>query len=168
MNDVDHGGVKTCREVRVRIAPSPSGFLHVGTARTAVYNWLFTRHNRGKFILRIEDTDVTRSDPQMVDIIMDGLKWLGLDWDEGPYYQSQRMELYRKYAELLLQKKKAYYCYCSPELLKKKREEAFSQKKDWKYDLTCMNLSDVEKADLEEKKNTQSLKVSYPGRGDFF
>ena len=96
-------------EVRVRMAPSPSGFLHVGTARTAIYNWLFARHNKGKFILRIEDTDVTRSSQEMIDAILDSIKWLGLDWDEGPYHQSQRTRLYQEYAQKLLDTKKAYY-----------------------------------------------------------
>src|SRR3990170_2162469 len=115
-------------EVRVRIAPSPTGFLHVGTARTAVYNWLFARHHQGKFILRIEDTDIARSQEEMVNAILDSLNWLGLHWDEGPYYQSQRSELYRKYAQLLFEKKTAYYCYCSPEELKARREEAQKKK----------------------------------------
>ena len=96
-------------EIRVRMAPSPSGFLHVGTARTTIYNWLFARHNRGKFVLRIEDTDTARSSREMIDAILDGIRWLGLDWDEGPYYQSERTQLYQDYAKKLLQTKKAYY-----------------------------------------------------------
>ncbi|HHF57981.1 MAG TPA: glutamate--tRNA ligase, partial [candidate division WOR-3 bacterium] len=90
--------------VRVRFAPSPTGYLHVGGARTALYNWLFARHNNGTFILRIEDTDRTRYVPGSVEDIMESLKWLGLEWDEGPYFQSKRIELYRKYAHELLQR----------------------------------------------------------------
>jgi len=90
--------------VRVRFAPSPTGFLHVGAARTAIYNWLYARNQNGTFILRIEDTDVVRSSQEMVQGIIDGMKWLGLDWDEGPIYQSQRLELYRERAKQLLQK----------------------------------------------------------------
>jgi len=156
------------KEVRVRIAPSPSGYLHVGTARTAVYNWLFARHNQGRFILRIEDTDVARSDPQMVEIILEGLRWLGLDWDEGPYYQSQRMELYKKYSEILLEKNKAYYCYCSPETLKRKREEAVLKKRDWRYDRTCLRLSEKEKKELERKNTPKALRLHIPEGETFF
>jgi nondiscriminating glutamyl-tRNA synthetase len=157
------------REIRVRIAPSPTGYLHVGTARTAVYNWLFARHNQGKFILRIEDTDVTRSDPEMVEIILEGLRWLGLDWDEGPYYQSQRMELYKKYAETLLANKHAYYCYCSPDILKKKREEALSQKKDPKYDRTCLKITEKEKEELERKNTPKAIRIFIPeGETSFY
>ena len=121
-------------EVRVRLAPSPTGFLHIGTARTALYNWLFARSRGGKFILRIEDTDPARSNPQMVEAIIDSLRWLGLDWDEGPYFQSQRMELYRDYAQRLLASGYAYYCYCTEDELRKRREEALKEKKDWKQD----------------------------------
>ena len=88
-------------EVRTRFAPSPTGFLHLGGARTALFNWALARKEGGKFILRIEDTDVARSTEEAVEAILDGLRWLGLDWDEGPYFQSQRLEIYRKYALLL-------------------------------------------------------------------
>jgi glutamyl-tRNA synthetase len=100
---------------RVRFAPSPTGYLHVGGARTALFNWLFARHEKGTFILRIEDTDVDRNKPELVDGILSSLKWLGLDWDEGPYFQSQRMDHYRAAAEKLLASGAAYLCYCSPE-----------------------------------------------------
>jgi glutamyl-tRNA synthetase len=149
-------------EVRVRIAPSPTGFLHVGTARTAVYNWLFARNQGGKFILRIEDTDVARSSEEMVRVILDSLSWLGLNWDEGPYYQSQRNELYRKYAYLLLEKKKAYYCYCSPEELKIRREEAQRQKIAWKYDRKCLKRSTEEIAELERKGALKAIRLLVP------
>jgi glutamyl-tRNA synthetase len=128
-------------EIRVRMAPSPSGFLHVGTARTTIYNYLFARHQKGKFILRIEDTDPSRSSQEMVDAILESLKWLRLDWDEGPYYQSQRTEFYEKYAQKLLEKGKAYFCFCTPQELEQKRKEAIASKVDWHYDRTCLKLS---------------------------
>ena len=100
------------KEVRVRFAPSPTGYLHVGGARTALFNWLFARHHSGKFILRIEDTDFARSSEEMVAGILEGLRWLGLDWDEGPYFQSRRMEHYRAFADRLLKQGGAYRCFC--------------------------------------------------------
>jgi glutamyl-tRNA synthetase len=100
---------------RVRFAPSPTGYLHVGGARTALFNWLFARHEGGTFILRVEDTDVERNRPELVEGILEGLRWLGLDWDEGPYFQSQRMEKYRAAAEKLVASGAAYLCYCAPE-----------------------------------------------------
>ncbi len=100
---------------RVRFAPSPTGYLHVGGARTALFNWLFARHEQGAFILRIEDTDVDRNRPELVEGILDGLRWLGLDWDEGPVFQSQRLEGYQEAAEKLVTSGAAYYCYCPPE-----------------------------------------------------
>lgn len=100
------------KEVRVRFAPSPTGYLHVGGARTALFNWLFARHHNGKFILRIEDTDFTRSSEEMVEGILQGMRWLGLTWDEGPYFQSQRIERYREFAGKLLQGGSAYRCFC--------------------------------------------------------
>jgi glutamyl-tRNA synthetase len=101
--------------VRVRFAPSPTGYLHVGGARTALFNWLFARNQRGTFILRVEDTDFERNRPELVEGILDGLRWLGLDWDEGPYYQSQRLAGYTAAAEKLLSTGAAYLCYCPPE-----------------------------------------------------
>jgi glutamyl-tRNA synthetase len=100
---------------RVRFAPSPTGYLHVGGARTALFNWLFARREGGTFILRVEDTDVERNRPELVEGILDGLRWLGLDWDEGPIFQSQRMDLYRQAAEKLVAAGAAYYCHCPPE-----------------------------------------------------
>ena len=101
--------------VRVRFAPSPTGYLHVGGARTALFNWLFARKARGAMILRIEDTDAERNKPELVEGIIDGLTWLGVDWDEGPYYQSQRTVLYRDSAKKLLASGHAFLCYCPPE-----------------------------------------------------
>src|SRR3954454_15733773 len=117
---------------RVRFAPSPTGFLHVGGARTALFNWLYARRHGGTFVLRIEDTDVERSSADMVTGILDGLRWLGLEWDEGPevggdygpYFQSERLDRYRAMAERLVSDGYAYYCYCSPERLHQKRQEA--------------------------------------------
>ena len=106
-----------------RFAPSPSGYLHVGGARTAIFNWLYARHTGGKFILRIEDTDAERSTEESVAAILDGMKWLGLDWDEGPVFQTQRMAVYREHVEALLAKEAAYVCTCSPEAIEKMREE---------------------------------------------
>ncbi|MFP4548339.1 MAG: glutamate--tRNA ligase [Fidelibacterota bacterium] len=102
------------QEIRVRFAPSPTGSLHLGGARTAIYNWLFARSNQGKFLLRIEDTDSKRSQPELVDQIMESLQWLGLSWDEPPVYQSKRLNIYQKYLQQLLTNKSAFYCTCSP------------------------------------------------------
>jgi glutamyl-tRNA synthetase len=101
--------------VRVRFAPSPTGYLHVGGARTALFNWLFARHQRGTMILRVEDTDAERNKPELVQGIVDALQWLGLDWDEGPFFQSQRTELYRAAAQKCLANGSAFLCYCPPE-----------------------------------------------------
>src|SRR5579863_604627 len=106
---------KSAGGVRVRFAPSPTGYLHVGGARTALFNWLFARNQGGIFILRVEDTDVERNRPELVEGILDGLRWLGLDWDEGPYFQSQRLELHREAAIKLAALGAAYYCDCPPE-----------------------------------------------------
>ena len=128
-------------DIRVRIAPSPSGFLHVGVARTAIINWLYARHQGGKFILRIEDTDVERSSNEMINAIIDSLKWLKLDWDEGPIFQSQRMSLYASYVDKLLASGNSYRCFCTPEELAARREEAKRNKTDYKYDRTCLHLT---------------------------
>ena len=137
-------------EVKVRFAPSPTGFLHVGSARTALYNWLFARHHKGKFILRVEDTDVARSSEQMIQVILDGLNWLGIDWDEGPFYQSQRMDLYQKYVKQLLDNRQAYFCYCNAEDLAQEKKAAYERKEDWQYDRRCLNLSPQERAEKDQ------------------
>ena len=126
-------------EVRTRFAPSPTGDLHIGGARTALFNWLLARHERGTFILRIEDTDVARSTQESIQVILDAMEWLGMDWDEGPYYQTQRIHLYQKTAEGLLKQGKAYRCYCTPEELDAKREQALKAGLKPKYDRTCLN-----------------------------
>lgn len=123
--------------VVTRFAPSPTGHLHIGGARTAIFNWLFARHNGGKFILRIEDTDTQRSTLEYTESILESLRWLGLDWDEGPYFQTQRLDIYRSYAEKLYQSGWAYYCECSPEEVERRRQEAFAKGLKPKYDGTC-------------------------------
>lgn len=127
--------------VRVRFAPSPTGYPHLGNIRTALFNWLFARHNHGVFILRIEDTDQERKVEGAVEMIIDSLKWLGLDWDEGPYFQSQRLELYRRYAEQLVKEDKAYYCFCTPERLEAMRKRQIASKIPTGYDRHCRNLT---------------------------
>ncbi len=129
-------------KVRVRFAPSPTGHLHIGGARTALFNWLFARHNKGVFILRIEDTDRSRSTEEYIEAIIEGMKWLGLDWDEGPYRQTDRLEIYKSYVNKLLKENKAYYCYCSPEELEERRRLALAQGKPPKYDGRCRELKE--------------------------
>ena len=126
--------------MRVRFAPSPTGHLHIGGARTALFNWLYAKHNKGTFILRIEDTDSTRSTEEFIDSIIEGMKWLELDCDEGPYRQTDRFDVYRNYAEKLLNERNAYYCYCTPEELEQRRQEALAKGKSLKYDSRCRNL----------------------------
>jgi len=125
------------KSVVTRFAPSPTGHLHIGGARTAIFNWLFSRHNGGKFILRIEDTDTQRSTEEYTKSILESLRWLGIDWDEGPYFQTQRLDLYRAYAERLYQSGWAYYCECSPEEVERRRQEAFAKGLKPKYDGAC-------------------------------
>ena len=134
--------------VRVRFAPSPTGYLHIGGARTALYNWMFARKHGGKFILRIEDTDQKRTVKGAVEAIIDGLRWLGLDWDEGPdvggpygpYIQSQRAALYREWADWLLERDYAYKCFCTAEELKARRAAARAARGDRSYDRRCRHL----------------------------
>jgi len=128
-------------EVRVRFAPSPTGYLHIGGARTALYNWLFARKHNGRFILRIEDTDRERSTKESIREIIDGLTWLGLDWDEGPYFQSERVGNHQKAAQTLIENGHAYRCFCTKEELDAKRKNAQENKLDYKYDGTCRELS---------------------------
>jgi glutamyl-tRNA synthetase len=133
--------MSTTSNVRVRFAPSPTGALHIGGVRTALFNWLFARHNNGKFILRIEDTDQTRSTDESIKIILDGMKWLGLDWDEGPFRQTERMDIYRAHVDKLLKEGKAYNCYCTPEELEVRRKAALAAGRPPKYDRKCRSLS---------------------------
>jgi glutamyl-tRNA synthetase len=129
--------------VRVRFAPSPTGHLHIGGARTALFNWLFARRAKGVFILRIEDTDTSRSTEEYIEAIIEGMTWLGLDWDEGPFRQTARFDIYRSYVDRLLAEGKAYYCYCSPEELEQRRKKALEEGKSPKYDNRCRNLAET-------------------------
>jgi glutamyl-tRNA synthetase len=123
--------------VRVRFAPSPTGYLHIGGVRTALFNWLFARRERGTFILRIEDTDRSRSTDEAIQAILDGMRWVGLDWDEGPFRQTERMDLYREYAMKLFDRKQAYWCVCTSEELEARRKEALAKGLPQKYDGRC-------------------------------
>ncbi|MFQ5639237.1 MAG: glutamate--tRNA ligase [bacterium] len=142
--------------MRLRFAPSPTGHLHIGNARTALLNWIFARQNGGQFILRIEDTDVERSTQDSEQTILNDLRWLGLDWDEGPdvggtfgpYRQSQRLEMYRKQLDVLIKTEKAYPCFCSEDKLGKKREAAKIRGEQVYYDRTCLKLSQDERDSL--------------------
>lgn len=125
------------KSIITRFPPSPTGYLHVGGARTALFNWLYARHTKGKFVLRIEDTDIQRSTPDSVKAIFDALEWLGIDWDEGPYFQTQRFPVYREYIQKLLDSGHAYYCTCSREDIEKMRTRAVAEGKNPKYDGTC-------------------------------
>ena len=155
-------------EVRVRIAPSPSGNLHVGTARTALFNYLFAKKNNGKFVLRIEDTDAERTSQEYVDNIFDSLKALGLNWDEGPdvggnygpYTQSERFDIYPKYIQELLDKGFAYECFCTPEELEAEKEEATAAKKAYVYSKKCENLTEEEKAKLRAEGRKPAIRFN--------
>ncbi len=129
-------------KVRVRFAPSPTGYLHLGGARTALFNWLYAKHNNGAFILRIEDTDRTRSTDEYIEEIIKGMNWLGLECDEGPFRQTDRFDTYKSYVERLLNDGKAYHCYCSPEELDKNRKEAMKEGRALKYNGRCRDLKE--------------------------
>ena len=155
-------------EVRVRIAPSPSGNLHIGTARTALFNYLFAKKMGGKFILRIEDTDAERTSQEYIDNIFDSLKALGLNWDEGPdvggpygpYTQSQRFDIYPKYVQQLLDSGFAYECFCTPEELEQEKEEATKAKKPYVYSKKCENLTEEEKAKLRAEGRKPAIRFN--------
>ena len=155
---------------RVRFAPSPTGYLHIGGARTALFNWLFARRHGGVFVLRIEDTDVERSSADMVEGILDGLRWLGLDWDEGPkiggphapYFQSERRGRYRAFADRLVAEGHAYFCYCTPDELKDRRDAATASDGGWKYDRLCCCLTADEIARREREKRPRAVRVKVP------
>jgi glutamyl-tRNA synthetase len=125
------------QSVITRFPPSPTGALHIGGARTALFNWLFARHHHGKFILRIEDTDLARSTEESVKAILDSMEWLGLEWDEGPHFQTQRFDVYREYLQKLLNTGHGYYCDCTPEDLEKRRQQALAEGRKPKYDGRC-------------------------------
>jgi len=156
--------------IRVRFAPSPTGYLHVGGARTALFNWLLARRLGGVFVLRIEDTDVERSSAEMVDGILDGLRWLGLDWDEGPqvggprgpYFQSERLGTYRTRVERLVASGDAYYCYCTTEELTARREAGEKTGGGWKYDRRCCALTADEVAARERNRVPRAVRIKVP------
>lgn len=125
------------RQVRVRFAPSPTGYLHIGGVRTALFNWLYARRHHGTFILRIEDTDQSRSTEEAITAILEGMRWVGLDWDEGPYRQTERMELYRDHAMRLLKAGQAYWCVCTAEELEERRKDALAKGLQPRYDGRC-------------------------------
>lgn len=147
--------------VRVRFAPSPTGYLHVGGARTALFNWLFARHHGGEFILRIEDTDMARSTEEMVEGILQGLRWLGLDWDEGPYFQSKRIDRYQAFVGGLLGCGSAYRCFCKPEELAARKNEQ-EKAQAWIYDRRCLSRSREESDRLAKEKQLFAVRFRVP------
>jgi len=161
---------------RVRFAPSPTGYLHVGGARTALFNWLYARRHGGVFVLRVEDTDVERSSADMVTGILDGLRWLGLDWDEGPitggphapYFQSERLPRYRAAAARLLEEECAYYCFCTADRLREEREKAEARGEAWRYDRACLSLDAAQVAELVAAGAPKAIRFKVPaGRPSF-
>jgi len=160
--------------VRVRFAPSPTGALHIGGARTALFNWLYARAQGGKFILRIEDTDRERSTIEANRAIFDGLEWLGLDWDEGPnvdgplgpYFQTERLDVYKEHLDQLVKSGQAYYCFCTPEELDRKRKEAAARKEAPMYDGTCRKRTPKEIHDLILSKKPKVIRFMMPPMGE--
>lgn len=158
---------------RVRFAPSPTGFLHIGGARTALFNWLYARHTGGQFILRIEDTDRKRYHPEALQDLMDGLRWLGLDWDEGPevggeygpYFQSERLETYQHWTDWLIEQGKAYRCYCTADELTEMRDEQRANKEKIGYDRRCRYLSREERATREAEGHPSVVRLAVPVDG---
>jgi glutamyl-tRNA synthetase len=150
---------------RVRFAPSPTGYLHVGGARTALFNWLFARHTGGTLILRIEDTDFERSSEDMVQGILDGMRWLGMEWDEGPFFQSQRLPLYRSTAEKLRTSGHAYYCFCSKEELEQRRVQAVAAGKPPMYDRRCRGIDPVAAYGRVQAGEMGALRFAVPEGG---
>ncbi len=152
-------------EIRTRFAPSPTGFLHIGGVRTALYNYLFAEKHKGKFILRIEDTDRSRSESRYSRAIMEGLRWLGLDWSEGPFYQSERGQIYEKAIRKLSEEGKAYRCFCSPKELAARGREAESRGEPPGYDGRCRELSSSESGRLEKEGRGYAWRIRTPESG---
>jgi nondiscriminating glutamyl-tRNA synthetase len=172
--------------IRVRFAPSPTGYLHIGGARTALFNWLFARHMQGTFILRIEDTDEVRSTAESVNGILESMRWLGLDWDEGPvfetgstqvlpqkslgdkgpYFQMERIAFYKDASDKLISKDQAYPCYCTPEEVEKMRQIALLAKRPPKYDGTCRRLDATGRAKKEAEGRKKSIRFKTPTEGN--
>jgi len=161
----DHPAAQLRNTVRVRFAPSPTGYLHVGGARTALYNWLFARRWGGVFVLRIEDTDADRSKPELVTAILESLEWLGLHWDEGPFFQSERLHRYRGMVAELEELGHAYPCFCSAAELKAKRAQAEAERRPWKYDGTCRNLTPSEREVLRAASRPFATRFRVPEMG---
>jgi glutamyl-tRNA synthetase len=163
----------TTRPVRVRFAPSPTGSLHIGGLRTALFNWLFARHNNGKFILRIEDTDQSRFDPTALQTLIEALRWAGLQWDEGPevggdygpYVQSERLEQYQRWANWLVEHNKAYKCFCTRERLDKVNKEKEARKEPAGYDRHCRHLTPAEIAEKEARGESYVIRFKMPLEG---
>jgi glutamyl-tRNA synthetase len=158
-----NSAMNTQSHIRTRFAPSPTGYLHIGGARTALFCWLFARHFGGTFVLRIEDTDQERSTPESIQAILDGMEWLGLDYDEGPFYQMQRMDRYREVIDQLLETGHAYRCYCSRERLDNVRAEQQASKQKPRYDGHCRDLTDqdVSQPHVIRFKNPVDGEVSF-------
>lgn len=156
---------ETRQKPRVRFAPSPTGYLHVGGARTALFNWLFARHFGGSLVLRIEDTDLERSTPEMVEGILQGLTWLGIRWEEGPYYQSERTDLYRAAAARLLESGAAYYCFCSKEELEKRRAVAAAEGRPPRYEGSCRSIAAEEAWRRKNAGEPAALRFAIPSGG---
>ena len=150
---------------RVRFAPSPTGYLHVGGARTALFNWLFARHFGGTLVLRIEDTDLERSTPEMVEGILRGMQWLGLSWDEGPYYQTQRVDLYRGAAIRLIDSGAAYHCFCTKQELDQKRANAAAEGRPPRYEGTCRKLDRAEASRRKNAGEPAAVRFAVPETG---
>jgi glutamyl-tRNA synthetase len=153
---------------RLRFAPSPTGYLHVGGARTALFNWLFARHYGGALILRIEDTDIERSTTEMVEGILVGLRWLGIDWDEGPYFQSQRMDLYRDAAQRLVESGHAYYCFCTKEELERRRAQAQAGSGDPQYERKCRSIPPEQVKARRAAGEAAAIRFAVPESGSTF
>ncbi len=152
------------KNIRVRFAPSPTGPLHIGSVRTALFNWLFAKNQGGKFILRIEDTDIERSKKEYENDIIKGLKWLGLDWDEGPHRQSERLEIYEKYLKKLINEDKAYYCFCSKEELEADRQAMLSQGIAPRYSGKCRHIPKEESGVKVKKGDNAVIRFRVPPR----
>jgi glutamyl-tRNA synthetase len=152
------------QHTRLRFPPSPTGYLHIGGARTALYNWLFVKKTGGKLILRIEDTDAGRSTEESIAGIVEGLEWLGIDWDEGPYFQTDFSGDHRRAAEKLLQERNAYHCFCTKEELEKKRQAALAAKQNFGYDGTCRHLTDGEVEDKQQAGHPSVIRFKVPER----
>lgn len=160
-------------DVRVRYAPSPTGAPHIGNLRTALFNWLWAQHNGGQFLLRVEDTDQAREVENGLELIMESLRFLGMNWDEGPdiggafgpYRQSERLEVYAKYADELIEKGAAYYCYCTPEELGQMRKEQEARGESTRYDRRCRNLTAEQRAEREQQGLPRVVRLAVPLEG---